>query len=195
MSGSGEDRRDPAAGIDHSGRRPVETGSPGRGTVPRSRSAQLEWVLRQATRFLDDIRREIEKTSAHHSDFPPRLRMVHERPNHATPDYRNLAIHVPAHLGGASPEALSELIAQHAGRRPPTCLLLGLEAEQEAGEVPRSLLIAEVRDRAGTRLFWMQPFSRRDTEVIWEEALEGGWRDPGAQEMILDAAFTQATPR
>jgi hypothetical protein len=160
--------------------------------VPRSRSAQTEWVLRQATRFLEDARREIEKAALHHSDFPPRLRMVHERPNHSTPDFRNLAIHVPAHLGGASPEALSELIAQHAGKRPPTCLLLALEAEQEAGDQPRSLLIAEVRDRSGTRLFWMQPFSRRETRVEWGEAVDGGWRDPGEEEMILDASFAQS---
>lgn len=149
----------------------------------------MEWVLRQATHFLEDSRREIERAALHQSDFPPRLRMVHERPNHSTPEYRNLAIHVPEHLGGASPEALSEMIAHHAGRRPPSCLLLALEAERQDGGEARSLLIAEVRDRQGTRMFWMQPFRREGTSVSWDDSGDAGWRDPGEEEMILDAAF------
>jgi len=157
--------------------------------VPRSRSSQTEWVLRQATRFLEDARREVERAAHHGSDFPPRIRTVHERPSHSTPEYRNLAIHVPPHLGGASPEALSEMIAQHVGSKPPSCLLLALEAERQEGGEVSSVLIAEVRDRHRTRMFWMQPFTREGGRVRWEEALDGGWRDPGEEEMILDAAF------
>jgi hypothetical protein len=160
--------------------------------VPRSRSAQAEWVLRQATRFLEDSRREVERAALHGSDFPPRLRTVHERPNHSTPEYRNLAIRVPDHLGGASPDALSELIAHYAGKRPPSCLLLALEVEQTGDGENRSLFIAEVRDRQGTRMFWMQPFDREGTAVKWGDSEEGGWRDPGEEEMILDAAFTRS---
>ncbi|MBD0320162.1 MAG: hypothetical protein ICV87_07510, partial [Gemmatimonadetes bacterium] len=50
-------------------------------------------------------------------------------------------------------------------------------------------LIAEARDRAGTRMFWVQPFAAKGTSVVWGEPLDGGWRDPGDEEMILDASF------
>jgi hypothetical protein len=51
------------------------------------------------------------------------------------------------------------------------------------------VLIAEARDRTGTRMYWMQPYHPAGTRVDWDEPLAGGWMDPGEAEMILDAAF------
>ncbi len=50
-------------------------------------------------------------------------------------------------------------------------------------------LVAEARDAAGTRLFWMQPYRVDGGRVAWEDPVGHGWRDPGEEEMILDAAF------
>ncbi len=38
-------------------------------------------------------------------------------------------------------------------------------------------------------MFWVQPFAVAGTRVLWSEPLDGGWRDPGDEEMILDASF------
>jgi hypothetical protein len=131
----------------------------------------MERTLGFATRFLEEV--------------PPRIRSVHEAAGHATPEFRTLNIPMPDGIGGASPEILSGAIARFASAKKPDRLLLALEAQVEGG----SVLIAEARDRAGTRLFWVQPFAVKGTRVEWSEPLDGGWRDPGAEEMILDASF------
>lgn len=161
--------------------------------MARSKTAQLERTLEMATRFLEEVRREIEKSSAEGTDTPPRLRSVHEKFGHASPEYRTLVIPVPAAGGGASPEILSSTIARYAEQKSPDRLLLALEAvmAQPDGST-RPILIAEARDQAGTRLFWIQPFQVNGNSVRWEEPLDGGWRDPGEEEMILDAAYDRA---
>jgi hypothetical protein len=150
----------------------------------------MERVLGFATRFLEEVRDDISRTRMDGSDTPPRVRSVHEQPGHATPDFRTLNIPVPAGFGGLSPEVLSGAIARYAAQKKPDCLLLAFEAENADGPV----LIAEARCRYGTRLFWMQPYTVAATHVEWGEPLDGGWRDPGDEEMILDAAFTGAKP-
>jgi hypothetical protein len=76
---------------------------------------------------------------------------------------------------------LSRLIARYAATVSPQCLLLVLDAlDQDEDGNARSILIAEARDRIGTRLFLVQPFRLAKGRTIqWEEPLEGGWRDPG----------------
>jgi hypothetical protein len=97
---------------------------------------------------------------------------------------------IPETAGGASPTVLSRSIARFAETRQPSCLLLALEVvTPSASGEGRPLLIAEARDQKGTRLFLMQPFERADGRIEWQEPIEGGWRDPGEEEMILDAAF------
>jgi hypothetical protein len=155
--------------------------------MPRSRIMQVERVLSFATRFLDEIRDDIARARMDGSDAPPRLRGIHERPGHATPEFRTLNIPVPAGLGGVSPEVLSGTIARYAVSKTPDVLLLALEAETGDGPV----LIAEARCRFGTRLFWMQPFSVNGSLVTWGQPVDNGWRDPGDEEMILDAAFSR----
>jgi hypothetical protein len=59
-------------------------------------------------------------------------------------------------------------------------------------EGPRPVLVAEARDRAGTRLFWMQPYWLDGASITWGEPDDGGWRDPEEDELILDAAFARA---
>jgi hypothetical protein len=39
-------------------------------------------------------------------------------------------------------------------------------------------------------MFWVQPYSLLASHVEWEDPVDGGWRDPGDEEMILDEAFT-----
>lgn len=143
-----------------------------------------------ASAFLAEMRRDLERATMEGSDLPPRIRSVHERSGHATPEYRTLAVPVPDELGGKSPAELSEAIAQYAGSKHPDCLFLVLDAvmENEAGN-PQPILIAEARDRLGTRLFFIQPYDQVEQKVEWAEPIEGGWRDPGREEMILDAAF------
>jgi hypothetical protein len=153
--------------------------------VPRSRIHQIERVLSFATRFLEEVREEIRRARLDGSDAPPLVRTVHERAGHATPEFRTLTIPVGEGFGGMSPEVLAETIARYAGQRSPDCLLLGLEAMNADGP----LLVAEARCRFGTRLFWMQPFQHDGSSVEWGEPLGGGWRDPGEEEMILDAAY------
>lgn len=148
----------------------------------------MERVLGFATRFLDEVRDDISRARMDGSDTPPRVRSVHEKPGHATPEFRTLSIPVPDGFGGLSPEVLSGAIARYAASKKPDCLLLAFEAENGDGPV----LIAEARCRYGTRLFWMQPYATAATHVEWGEPAGGGWNDPGEEEMILDAAFTPA---
>jgi len=150
----------------------------------------MERVLGFAARFVEEVREDIGRAKMDGSDTPPRVRCVHERPGHASPEFRTLSIPVPEGLGGVSPEVLSGVIARYAATKKPDCLLLAMEAETEAhGPV----LIAEARCRYGTRMFWVQPYRMEPTHVEWGDPLDGGWRDPGDEEMILDAAFTPAT--
>ena len=146
---------------------------------------QMERVLSFATRFLDEVRDDLSRAKMDGSDTPPRLRCVHERPGHATPEFRTLNIPIPERMVGVSPEVLSGSIAQYAADKKPDCLMLALEAEMDG----RPVLIAEARCKYGTRLFWMQPFEVLATHVEWGEPLAGGWRDPEDEEMILDASF------
>ena len=148
----------------------------------------MERVLGFATRLLDEVRDDISRARMDGGDTPPRIRSVHERAGHATPEFRTLAIPVPAGYGGVSPEVLSGAIARFATSKKPDCLLLAFEAENADGPV----LIAEARCRFGTRLFWMQPYSAAGSHVEWGEPIGGGWNDPGEEEMILDGAFSPA---
>ncbi len=143
-----------------------------------------------AHEFIREARVDLARAAREDSDLPPRIRVVHDRPGHASPEYRTLAVPVPEGAGGASPGVLSGAIAHYARRNPPSCLMLVLDVVAAgANGSPQSLLIAEARDRLGTRLFIMQPFRIVEGRVFWDEPLEGGWRDPGADEMIIDAAF------
>jgi hypothetical protein len=160
--------------------------------VARSRMQQIERTLGMATRFLDEVRGDIGRAALEGADIPPRPRSVHEKPGHATPEFRTVAIPVPDGLGSVPPEILSGTIAKYAQTRKPDCLMLAMEAEMDAdGEGSRTVLIAEARDRTGTRMYWMQPYSPAGSRVDWDEPLTGGWCDPGEAEMILDAAFTR----
>jgi hypothetical protein len=151
---------------------------------------QIERTLGMATRFLDEVRGDIGRAALEGADIPPRLRSVHEKPGHATPEFRTVAIPVPDGMGGVPPEILSGTIARYAHTKKPDCLLLAMEAQMdEDGAGNRSVLIAEARDRTGTRMYWMQPYRPAGSRVDWEEPLAGGWADPGEAEMILDAAF------
>jgi hypothetical protein len=155
-----------------------------------SHFAAQQRTLRLAHDFLTETRRDIARATAEGADLPPRIRAVHDRPGHASPEFRTLAVPIPESAEGASPTVLSSAIARFAERHPPQCLLLTLDAIGVGdGGAPQSILIAEARDRAGTRLFLVQPFDVDDGRITWHEPLEGGWRDPGDEEMILDAAF------
>jgi len=152
----------------------------------------MERVLGFAARFVEEVRDDLGHAKMDGSDTPPRIRCVHERPGHASPEFRTLSIPVPDGLGGVSPDILSGAIAKYAATKKPDCLLLAFEAEtEEHGPV----LIAEARCRYGTRMFWVQPYRLEPTHVEWGDPLDGGWRDPGDEEMILDAAFTPAPAR
>ncbi|HET7274425.1 MAG TPA: hypothetical protein VFI91_04565 [Longimicrobiaceae bacterium] len=147
-------------------------------------------TFEMAAAFLTEMRRDLERAAVEGSDLPPRIRSVHERAGHATPEYRTLAVPVQDDMGGQSPEILSEAIARYAVSKRPDCLFLVLDAvtmSPEGAEQP--VLIAEARDRLGTRLFFVQPYRADGQRVDWDEPIEGGWRDPGKEEMILDAAF------
>ncbi len=161
--------------------------------VTRSKTAQLDRTLEMATQFLDEMRHDVERAAVEGVDTPPRLRSVHEKFGHATAEYRTLVIPVAAAGDGVSPAVLSALVARYAAERSPNRLLLALEAMHQVadGEV-RPVLIAEARDEAGTRLFWMQPYRIQERRVEWEDPIEGGWQDPGEDEMILDAAYPVA---
>ncbi len=160
-----------------------------------SKIARLERTLGAATRFLEEMRAEIERAAVAGETVPPRLRCVHERQGHATPEYRTLAIPVPDGLAGASPEVLSAAIARFAAQKVPSVLLLAMDLMLDSGDGPAPVLVSEARDAAGSRLFWMQPYRVEEGRVVWEEPVEGEWRDPGEEELILDAAFHALPPR
>jgi hypothetical protein len=151
---------------------------------------QPQRVLEFAHAFVEEVRRDLERASAEETDLPVRLRVVNLRPGQSAPELRTLAVPVPPGGEGSSPEILSSLIARYASEKPATCLLLALDVVAfEPDGSKRQMLIAEARDRGGTRLFMMQPFRVVKGRVEWEEPLSGGWQDPGGEEMILDAAF------
>ena len=158
-----------------------------RGTV-----GQMERTLHHASRFVDEMRRDIERAVAAGSDTLPRVRSIHERTGHSTPEFRTFGIPIPDDAGGASPTVLSSAIARHSRAKPPQCLLLAMDLVSAAEKGTRSVLIAEARDRAGTRLFWMQSYERDGDRVVWNEPDDGGWRDPGENELILDASFARS---
>lgn len=149
-----------------------------------------ERTLRLAHEFLEETRTDLARAIAADSDLPPRIRTVVERSGHASPEFRTLAVPIPEGGEGASPSILSDAIARYVSVRRPHCLLLTLDVLglDDAGE-PQRLLIAEARDRSGTRFFLVQPFEVDDGRIRWKEPIEGGWRDPGDEEMILDASF------
>ncbi len=163
----------------------------------RSKTARLERTLGAATRFLDEMRSEMERSVGGGGGIPPRLRSIHERVGHATPEYRTLAIPVPDGVAGASPEILSGLIARFAAEKCPDCLILAMDLTLDSTGGEQPVLVAEARDGTGTRLFWMQPYRVAGEHIVWGEPVEDGWRDPGEEEMILDAAFAvaRAAPR
>lgn len=147
----------------------------------------MERVLGFAARFLEEVRDDISRGKMDGTDTSPRIRCVHERPGHASPEFRTLGIPVPDGFGGMSPDVMSGCIAKFAATKKPDCLLLAFEADtEEYGPA----LIAEARCRYGTRMFWVQPFTVMPSHVEWGEPADGGWRDPGDEEMILDASFT-----
>ena len=114
---------------------------------------------------------------------------MHTRAGHATPEYRTLAIPL---VRGTKPSTslLSQSISQYARTKPPCCIILAFDAllDAEVGE-PTPVLIVEARDRWGTRLFFVQPFRCEGERIAWGEPVGGGWREPGEDEMILDASF------
>lgn len=146
---------------------------------------ELSRTLDLADRFLEEVQRDLERFVRRGEDTPPRLRSVHERQGHASPEYRNKAIPLPDEGVESFPEYLSEVIASFAREKRPDRLLLAVAGEQEDGPV----LIAEARDGRGTRRFWMQPYRVKQGGVEWPDPLTDGWEDPGEEEMILDRAF------
>jgi hypothetical protein len=158
--------------------------------VGRSDVARRGRTEELADAFLVEARRDLERAAAQGGDVPPRIRIVHERPGHATAEYRTLAVPIPPGAEGASPAVLSRVIAGYAASKQPHALLLVLDVlgQDDRGD-PRPLLICEARDNAGTRLFLMQSFRQKGQRIVWDEPDSGGWSDPGEEEMILDAAF------
>jgi hypothetical protein len=148
-----------------------------------------ERTFELAHAFLADVRRDLEAAVAQRFDLPPRIRTMHTRAGHATPEYRTLAIPQPEGMR-VSTDLLSRAIAQYASTKPTCGIVLAFDAvhEGEDGE-PCPVMIAEARDRWGTRLFFMQPYHAIGGRLAWGEPTGGGWRDPGKDEMILDAAF------
>jgi hypothetical protein len=160
--------------------------------VARSTFLQLERTLHHATRFVEEMRSDLARAAREGADLPPRIRSVHEMPGHTTPEFRTLNIPIPTGVGELPIDILSGAIARYAECKRPDRLLLAMEAEMDGHPV----LIAEARDRAASRLYWVQPFRRVDGEITWGEPLHGGWRDPAEEEMILDASFaTLPAPR
>jgi hypothetical protein len=156
----------------------------------QSGSLQQERTRAHADRFLDEMRHEIVRCCARGASFIPHLRCVHEKQSHATPEFRTLLIPQGDGVAEISPEALSYTIAEFARRRTPDRLILVMDAvhRQDDGE-PEAVLIAEARDRVGTRLFLIQPYRAGNGDVFWHPPRTGSWQDPGDEEMILDAAF------
>jgi hypothetical protein len=154
---------------------------------------QQERTRNYADRFLEEMRRDLERMVSAGMDCLPRLRSVHERAGHATAEFRTLVIPALPGSGGLSPAVLSATIAYFAAKRAPDRLVLAMDAlrQDEAGE-NQPVLIAEARDHAGTRLFRMQPYRIEEGRIRWEEPLNGGWVDPGVEDLILDGAFQPA---
>lgn len=143
-----------------------------------------------AKQFLDEVRYDIERAAADGCDTQPRLRSVHEKVGHATPEYRTIGITIPPEVNGASPEILAGAVARYAAAKAPERLMLAMDATMQGDDgATRPVLIAEARDQAGTRLFWMQPYEVDCRRVNWHEPVAGGWQNPGGEEMILDAGF------
>ena len=158
--------------------------------MARHLTARFEHLLHIGNRFLEEFRADLVRAASDGSDTPPRLRLVHERSGHATPEYRTLSIPVPEAAGGASPEHISALVARYSRTRAPDALLLAMELMGTGADgEPHPLMVVEARSRDGVRLFWMQSFSVHDRRTTWAEPEEGGWQDPGEEEMILDASF------
>lgn len=158
--------------------------------MARSRTQQIERTLGMATRFLDEVRDDIGRAAMEGEGMSPRIRSVHEKPGHATPEFRTVAIPLPDGMEGVPPEILSGTIARYAQSKHPDCLLLAMEAQMGGEEEDaRPVLIAEARDRTGTRMYWIQPYRSGGSHVDWDEPVHGGWRDPGEEELILDASF------
>jgi hypothetical protein len=159
----------------------------------RSGSLDSERTQAYADGFLQEMRSAIEQAARAGLDSPPRLKSVHERPGHATPEFRTLVIPAPPGMRAMSPQALSATIAHFAAQRSPERLILAVDAVQDDGAGGNHpVLIAEARDVAGTRLFWVQGYRVERGSVRWDEPKNGGWCDPGVEEMILDAAFQMA---
>lgn len=158
--------------------------------MARSMYLQLERTLHHATRFVDEMRSDLCRAARDGAGVPPRLRCVNETPGHTTPEFRTLNIPIPDGRGSVPLDALSSAIAFYAEAKRPDRVLLAMEAEMDG----RPVLIAEAHDRVGSRLFWVQPFQRVEGGIEWAEPLDGGWRDPAEQEMILDAAFLHLPP-
>lgn len=136
--------------------------------------------------FVAEVRRDLERATAAGTDLPARIRTMHARAGHATPEYRTLAIPVQ----GVGTEVLSALIAGYAHKKPPCCMLFAMDALAPGDEGERQpILIAEARDDEGTRMFFMQTYQVRNSKAVWGEPMHGGWQDPGDQELILDASF------
>lgn len=147
-------------------------------------------TLALGTTFLGEIRYDLEKTAKQAGGCPPRLRAVHERAGHATPEYRTFALPLPEGSSASSPELLSNLIVQYSRSKGPCCLMLGLDllTHSDDGQ-PQPLLVVEARDCNGNRLFWMQPYQVEQAALAWGDPQGGGWQDPGEEEMILDGAY------
>jgi hypothetical protein len=156
--------------------------------VGRDDESELR-VQRWAQAFIDEVRHDLEQAAKLGVDLPPRVRAVFERAGHATPEYRTFAIPAFADL---SPDTLSVLISRFTRERQPIALLLAVDASTSAADgAVASVLITEARDAACTRLFRMQAYRTAGARVVWDEPTHGGWHDPGEEEMILDAAFSE----
>lgn len=153
---------------------------------------QQQRTVQLAAAFLEEVRRDVEQAVMGGRDFAPRLRSVHERSGHATPEYRTMAIPVPAEAvaSGHSPELLSRTIAHFAEEKHPVCLFLAVDVLMDtAAGPPQSALILEARDAAGTRRYLVQTYEVESRRVRWATLRTAEWLDAGDQEMILDAAF------
>lgn len=149
---------------------------------PRS---QAERTLSLADRFIEEIRRDVEEGAGRGVDMPPCLRSIHERPGHASPEYRTQTIRLPEEGVEDFPTYLSGVIARYASEKRPDRLLLAVEAVQGEGTV----VIAEARDGHGTRRFRRESYRLEGRRVSWEKPAPEMWHDPGDEEMILDSAF------
>jgi hypothetical protein len=164
---------------------------PGGGDL-RKGSQQRERILAMADAFLAEARRDLERAASLGCDLPPRLRSVHSRPGHATPEYRTRAIPPDPAGNPLSPDTLSEMIARYTALKPPSCAMLAMDGiSTVGGGDERPVLIAEVRDAESTRAFWMQTYRTVGGSVKWDDPVAGGWQDPADNELILDLAFAR----